>query len=130
MSAPSVPPFCRRVKLTEITAHETRMVDRSVRVIGKVISFDADQKTATIEYQDSQLKLDLQTAVLTRFRVHATVMALGELVKEPEAGVALRVRVVQDVSGIDLGLYDEVMEMQRRFLANEEEVKLHPQTSL
>mmetsp|Transcript_36634 Transcript_36634/g.103412 ORF Transcript_36634/g.103412 Transcript_36634/m.103412 type:complete len:125 (-) Transcript_36634:614-988(-) len=96
---------------------------QSVRVLGTLDHVDATEARARISYHGSSLDVDTSMIPWLHLDLRSWYQFIGE-VKSPEGGTGahlLLVRVGRNVNGIDSQLYDEALELRRKFIESLEQ---------
>ncbi|KAJ3034926.1 hypothetical protein HDV00_004536 [Rhizophlyctis rosea] len=117
--------------IEEILADPKGKAGETVRVLGKLLAFDPVNNMAQIEHAHTNLVVD--TSLLGNFshRNKSLLQFIGELddwvvparqqmpsSPATHAGgeyVILRARIVRNVDGLDLTLYDKALQIRRKF---------------
>jgi hypothetical protein len=112
--------------ISEIVADEEQYADESVRVVGRVVEYDAEALLVTLEEEGARLRVDLSLLVRNgysdgdlRVELKAQVQCIGELraLSAPQAqhGLVLKARVMVDKQGMDPQLYKRAVLVRRKF---------------
>ena len=88
---------------------------KSVRVLGALLEFDAETCRAVIEHQGTRLTVDTSALGSTIFRAGELMQFIGEVSLADADTLELRARVVRNVSGLNLDLYDQAVHAKRQF---------------
>ncbi|OWZ19645.1 hypothetical protein PHMEG_0006074 [Phytophthora megakarya] len=117
------PPGCCEIcQIAEVLA-DPQLQNRSVRVTGKLETYDAQRKEATISFQDASMTVETQRMALENLRLQLGSMYqfLGETyatTKGDKTEVRLIARVARNVDSLDIDLFLEALAMRRQFLAS------------
>ncbi|RUS22041.1 telomere-capping, CST complex subunit-domain-containing protein [Endogone sp. FLAS-F59071] len=105
--------------LSEITADSQHMIGRSVRVNGTLLEYDAHANRAVIEHEGARLLVDTSLLGVFPHRERSLFQWIGEISVSDEhtaaAPLILRARVVRNIDGLDLRLYEQAVRLRRRF---------------
>ncbi|KAG0583726.1 hypothetical protein KC19_3G158600 [Ceratodon purpureus] len=89
--------------------------DQSLRVLGSLERFDAASGIAVLTDGGSALRVDLQHLRALPLRVGSLFEFIGELEVNPVQELTLKARVGRNVDGMDLRLFDKVLQFRRKF---------------
>lgn len=97
--------------------------DRSVRITGNLVAYDAQRKKAQITFQDVSMTVETQRLALENLRLQVGSMYqfLGETYVSDQGGktdVRLVARVARNVDSLDIDLFLETLAIRRQFLAS------------
>ncbi len=98
----------RRIAAAEKPINEIKPEDIRVRVVGKVV--DKNDEYAVID--DGTGKINVVTDKLD-LEPGATVRVIGRIFAS-EQGLELRSEIIQDINNLDLKLYRQVRELEKR----------------
>ncbi|KNC97385.1 uncharacterized protein SPPG_07312, partial [Spizellomyces punctatus DAOM BR117] len=115
------------VHIEEIQAQS--MSGSSVRVIGTLLTYDTNTSLAVIEHARSQLVVDLSLLGPFSNRTKSLLQFIGEVETWqpppnlpfsclPSASrnyLILRARIARNVDGLDLSMYDQALQIRRKF---------------
>ena len=91
--------------------------ETSVRVLGSLLRFDPSSCRATIVHDGSQLDVDTSTLGSQHpFREGDMLQFIGEVSLQPPA--LLRARVMRNVNGLNLDVFEHAVREKRRFEAS------------
>ena len=109
-----------RIHHIEEILNNEQLHHQSVRVTGRVIRYDAHQNVVVLESPQNQVLL-VETHLLTpamEFTIGSLYQFIGETyITNGQQTVQLCARVGRNVDGLNLSLYEQALEAQRRFLA-------------
>ncbi|KAI8918301.1 telomere-capping, CST complex subunit-domain-containing protein [Powellomyces hirtus] len=100
---------------------------KSVRVLGILVAFDSTHTLALIEHAGAHLIVDAALLGPFHHRLKSLLQFIGEVERgwkppkdlpfelPPGPQVLLRARIVRNVDGLDLPLYDQALEIRRKF---------------
>ncbi|RKO93863.1 telomere-capping, CST complex subunit-domain-containing protein [Blyttiomyces helicus] len=107
------------LNIAEILSQDTARLASTVRVLGKLISYDVPTNIAVIEHGGERLLVDVTLLGDFPHRLKSLLQFIGELEDHaPHAGggsVVLRARIVRNVDGLDLKLFEQSLLIRRRF---------------
>ena len=89
--------------------------DRSVRVLGQLVSFDAEAARAVIEHGAVTLAVDTSALLDQPLVVGAQLQFIGELAVDEGGEIVLTARVARGVGDLDLELFGRAMAAKREF---------------
>jgi CST complex subunit TEN1 len=82
-------------------------------------SYDAQKNRAIIEYKDFQLKIDTSLLDVFQHKMNALFQLIGEIECDAKSSggneVLLKSRVIRCVEGLDLDLWEQALELRRKF---------------
>ncbi|CAI5727068.1 unnamed protein product [Hyaloperonospora brassicae] len=115
------PPGCCEIcQIAEVMA-DPALQSRSVRITGRLELYDAQQKVATLSFQNVSMTVETQRLSLEHLRLQLGAMYqfLGETYTktEPTTEVRLVARVARNVDSLDMDLFLAALAMRRQFLA-------------
>ncbi|KAL3665881.1 hypothetical protein V7S43_009305 [Phytophthora oleae] len=117
------PPGCCEIcQIAEVLA-DPQLQNRSVRITGRLETYDAQRKLAIISFQDVSMVVETQRLALENLRLQLGSMYqfLGETYASNQGGpteVRLVARVARNVDSLDIDLFLEALAMRRQFLAS------------
>ncbi|TDH66182.1 hypothetical protein CCR75_004900 [Bremia lactucae] len=115
------PPGCCEIcQIAEIFANP-QLQNRSVRITGKLDSYDAQQRVARVSFQGVSMTVETQQLVLKnlQLRLGSMYQFLGEthaVKKGGQVDVRLVARVARNVDNLDIDLFLETLALRREFL--------------
>ncbi|KAG1710322.1 hypothetical protein DVH05_017326 [Phytophthora capsici] len=118
------PPGCCEIcQIAEVLA-DPQLQNRSVRITGRLQTYDAQRKLAIISFQDVSMVVETQRLALENLRLQLGSMYqfLGETYASNQGGppeVRLVARVARNVDSLDIDLFLEALAMRRQFLASQ-----------
>ena len=89
--------------------------DRSVRVLGQLVSFDAEAARAVIEHGAATLAVDTSALLDQPLVVGAQLQFIGELAVDEGGEIVLTARVARGVGDLDLELFGRALAAKREF---------------
>ena len=89
--------------------------DRSVRVLGQLVSFDAEAARAVIEHGAATLAIDTSALLDQPLVVGAQLQFIGELAVDEGGEIVLTARVARGVGDLDLELFGRALAAKREF---------------
>ena len=89
--------------------------DRSVRVLGQLVSFDAEAARAVIEHGAATLAVDTSALLDQPLVVGAQLQFIGELAADEGGEIVLTARVARGVGDLDLELFGRALAAKREF---------------
>ena len=89
--------------------------DRSVRVLGQLVSFDAEAARAVIEHGAATLAVDTSALLDQPLVVGAQLQFIGELAVDEAGEIVLTARVARGVGDLDLELFGRALAAKREF---------------
>ena len=89
--------------------------DRSVRVLGQLVSFDAEAARAMIEHGAATLAVDTSALLDQPLVVGAQLQFIGELAVDEGGEIVLTARVARGVGDLDLELFGRALAAKREF---------------
>ncbi|TPX31207.1 hypothetical protein SmJEL517_g05440 [Synchytrium microbalum] len=101
--------------IQEINSKAAELSGASVRVLGKLISRDSSTNNYTIEYNESQLLVNVSLLGDVGLRIKSLYEFLGELEEGDQRQVVLKARIVRVMDGVDVALYDQAVKIRRKF---------------
>ncbi|EEY55937.1 uncharacterized protein PITG_08683 [Phytophthora infestans T30-4] len=102
---------------------DPQLQNRSVRITGKLETYDAQRKVARVSFQDVSMTVETHRLALENLRLQLGSMYqfLGETYACKQGGpveVRLVARVARNVDSLDIDLFIETLAMRRQFLAS------------
>ena len=91
----------------------------SVRVIGRLVEFDAASASALIERCGEQLRIDVREMPDARFQPGSMLQFIGEPKRssaDAQNEVYVRARVVRNVDNVDMAAYEKAVQLTRDFV--------------
>ncbi|KUF75670.1 hypothetical protein AM587_10002272 [Phytophthora nicotianae] len=116
------PPGCCEIcQIAEVLA-DPQLQNRSVRITGRLDTYDAQRKVAWISFQDVSMTVETQRLALENLRLQIGSMYqfLGETYTSNQGGqteVRLVARVARNVDSLEIDLFLETLALRRQFLA-------------
>ncbi|KAG0168867.1 hypothetical protein DFQ28_004486 [Apophysomyces sp. BC1034] len=92
-------------------------MDSSVRVTGKLVSFDPAADRAVIEHKNARLAISTELIDAFPFEQGVMTQFIGELHRGQDHMPLLQARVVRNVDTLDMDLYEKVIVAIRSNLA-------------
>ncbi|CEG45558.1 uncharacterized protein PHALS_01846 [Plasmopara halstedii] len=113
---------CEICQISEVLA-DPQLQNRSVRITGQLMAYDAQQKVARVTFQDALMIVETQQLAFENLRLQLGSMYqfLGETYvrnQGEEMEVRLVARVARNVDNLDIDLFLETLAMRRQFLAS------------
>eukprot|EP00300_Choanocystis_sp_HF-7_P008295 c15835_g1_i2.p1 GENE.c15835_g1_i2~~c15835_g1_i2.p1 ORF type:complete len:114 (+),score=21.88 c15835_g1_i2:35-376(+) len=90
---------------------------KSVRVFGKVQSWDAGAQRVMLEHQGEVIRISTQMLDPFPFVPNRMVQFIGECHLD-EGGTHVVARIVRNFEGVDVGLYEKAAALRDQFLNN------------
>eukprot|EP00004_Rigifila_ramosa_P027886 TRINITY_DN9256_c0_g1_i1.p1 TRINITY_DN9256_c0_g1~~TRINITY_DN9256_c0_g1_i1.p1 ORF type:complete len:112 (-),score=16.91 TRINITY_DN9256_c0_g1_i1:103-438(-) len=87
----------------------------SVRVIARLAEYDAMAKRAVLQREGHSLEIETDLLGLFPCEVGQSITVFGEVVKRAHSS-SVRVRIARSAAGLDVGLYEQALELQRSYL--------------
>ncbi|KAJ3676116.1 hypothetical protein LUZ60_003528 [Juncus effusus] len=91
---------------------------QSLRVIGKLESFEIETGIVVISDGGFKLKIDMQHLRDFNFRTGSLYQFIGELKFGHDNDAMLEARIGRNVDGLDLNLYKQSLQIRRKIEAN------------
>ncbi|TMW67073.1 hypothetical protein Poli38472_012189 [Pythium oligandrum] len=108
------------VQIAEVL-RSPQLQNRSVRVTGRLESFDAARNLAVISFQGARMTVETNTMAMDgrEMTVGSMYQFLGEThrIGGGPDDVRLRARVLRNVDNMDIDLFLQALELRRQFLA-------------
>ncbi|KAJ3020922.1 hypothetical protein HKX48_009526 [Thoreauomyces humboldtii] len=116
--------------ISEIVSSQGSNAPVSVRVLGTLVAFDSTNSLALIDHLGARLTVDAQLLGPFHHRLKSLLQFIGEIDRqwvpppniafEPPRpprgpGMVLRARIVRNVDGLDVPLYDQALQIRRKF---------------
>ncbi|KAI8818896.1 telomere-capping, CST complex subunit-domain-containing protein [Fimicolochytrium jonesii] len=112
--------------LVRTTAISSTPQPLSVRVLGTLIAYDSNNSLALIEYGKARLVVDTALLGPFRHRLRTLLQFIGDVECDwrppnrvsfdpPNVGVVVRARIVRNVEGLDVRLYEQAMKLRLEF---------------
>ncbi|OQR90567.1 hypothetical protein THRCLA_22535 [Thraustotheca clavata] len=101
------------VQIDEILRDNMR--DRSVRVTGRLDSFDASQRTASISFQNSSMKVTTELLSNVELNLGSLYQFIGETY-EQNGELRLKARIGRNVDGLDIQMFLDALKIRREFI--------------
>ncbi|CAH0516708.1 unnamed protein product [Peronospora belbahrii] len=116
------PPGCCEICQIGEVLTDPQLQNRSVRITGRLDTYDAQLKVATVSFQNVSMTIETQRLALENLRLQLGSMYqfLGEtyvMTKEGQTEVRLVARVARNVDSLDIDLFLEALTLRRQFLA-------------
>lgn len=91
-----------------------------VRFVARLAEYDLSAMTGEIIGEDGQrrMRVELPTPLYQQLVLNRLYQWLGDL-KEQTDGPVLAVRLLRDVEGLDVALWEETLLLRRQFLARD-----------
>ncbi|KAJ0401050.1 hypothetical protein ATCC90586_004155 [Pythium insidiosum] len=107
------------VQIAEVL-RDPRLQQRSVRITGKLESYDASNHIALVSFQGAQLTVETRICALegVELAIGSMYQFIGETYRS-HADVRLRARVARNVDNLDIDLFLQALELRRKFLASQ-----------
>ncbi len=91
----------------------------SVRVLGRLVTFDPHASQAVIEHRDATLAVDTSLLEARAYHAGDLLQFIGELAPSGGTGeLGLRARIVQSVAGLNISTYERAVDSLREFEAS------------
>jgi hypothetical protein len=103
------------VYIREIVENEKFHENASVRVFGTLTFVDVAANQAEIKHEGNVLQVDTSLLGQTEYRIGGLFQFIGEM-SNRQCGLQLRARVVRNIDGLDVGLYECALKVRREFL--------------
>ena len=96
----------------------SRAVGSSVRVIGRLVEFDAAAAIALIEHRGEELTVDVSALGGCRLRKGELLQFIGEVFpgRHGASQPYVRARIVRNVDNLDLPTYEKALLATREFI--------------
>lgn len=94
-------------------------VGSSVRVIGRLVEFDAATACALIERGGERLRIDVREMPDARFQLGSMLQFIGEAKRSGDDApddVYVRARVVRNADNVDMAAYEKAVQLTREFV--------------
>jgi CST complex subunit TEN1 len=78
-------------------------------------AYDALQNRAVIEYKNAHITIDTSFLDVFQHKINALFQFIGEIEKDDRLGVILKARVIRCVEGLDVNLWEQALELRRKF---------------
>jgi hypothetical protein len=89
----------------------------TLRLMGTLRHYDATKNLAQIEQHGHTLEIDTSLLGQFPFQIGSLFQFIGEVEMETaRKPICLKARVGRRVEGIDMGMYQQVLEIRRNFL--------------
>ncbi|CAK4082346.1 unnamed protein product [Aphanomyces euteiches] len=88
---------------------------RSVRVTGRLESYNANKAMATITFQNSTIVVSTELLVNFEFVIGSLYQFIGETYSD-EGKLQLRARVGRNVDGLDIQMFMDALKLRREFI--------------
>ena len=91
----------------------------SVRVIGRLVEFDASKACVQIERCGERLRVDVSVLQGSRFQPGDMLQFIGEAYRSSAGAqddVYVRARVVRNVDNVDMATYERAVQLTREFV--------------
>ncbi|GLD98089.1 hypothetical protein PINS_up006786 [Pythium insidiosum] len=107
------------VQIAEVL-RDPRLQQSSVRITGKLETYDASSHVATVSFQGAQLTVETRICALdgVDLVVGSMYQFIGETYRS-HTEIRLRARVARNVDKLDIDLFLEALELRRKFLASQ-----------
>ncbi|KAG7397565.1 hypothetical protein PHYBOEH_000498 [Phytophthora boehmeriae] len=118
------PPGCCEIcQIAEVLSNP-QLQNRSVRITGRLETYDAQRNTATVSFQNASMTVETQRMELKNLRLQVGSMYqfLGEtypMNKNGQTEIRLVARVGRNVDSLDIDLFLETLAMRRQFLESQ-----------
>eukprot|EP01083_Nonionella_stella_P081267 223756_1 len=100
-----------------------RLISHDVRANRAVIENVAHEVTQCASPSPKQLTIDTEMLQENVFKINSLFQFIGEVYFQGESPL-LKARIARNVDGLDVRLYDEVLDIKRKFLAQEKTAQI------
>jgi len=110
--------FGETLLLKEVVEQAGSLAGASLRVLGRLVSFDPASNTAVIEHDKHQLLINTELLDSFSYRVNSLFQFIGEY-DVSVSGDFVKARIARNVDGMDLKLFEKALVLRRRFEAQQ-----------
>eukprot|EP01112_Ceratiomyxa_fruticulosa_P006996 TRINITY_DN1801_c0_g1_i1.p1 TRINITY_DN1801_c0_g1~~TRINITY_DN1801_c0_g1_i1.p1 ORF type:complete len:142 (-),score=24.21 TRINITY_DN1801_c0_g1_i1:191-616(-) len=112
--------------INEISTSYEAMCGRSVRVIGRLMHYNFSTSLGMIEYKSEFFPVDFSLLDQFSFKENSLLQIIGEIDSTskalkidthpiPSGALILKARVVRNIDGMDTALYEQAVDIRRKF---------------